>query len=368
MNHSTLQGVVQDKRYFHLLCLLRNLKKPGIISEQNPIVCSAAKVSAMFPVISNMPLYTFLCMTLFIVFIFVSVVSKVDRRMRWSSTILHSSDHLEKPESKSGPVPANKRLFQGCVELLQNIFPRYMKSNRNIFPDYASLSGIPLPKAYLGFNITRALPRPYRPFRWVYHQTMCMYYHQSIFHNPKSIPQCKHLSTGHHSYCFQAFKKMEPDWWLELENTYILRISQRKELFEKHGKNVLDCLPGAEASCRELMEMALQFLVARYPHCFSLKYKPQSVTQPTGIVFINRILNKEFHLDGIDPLLVLLENVPEDFAIMIPNSNTGDYELRAGVICSSLGWTLGTKIGMNLQGIHQPIPDYKEKLSLSMDR
>lgn len=42
------------------------------------------------------------------------------------------------------------------------------------FPDYASLSGVPLPSPYPGFDIDRALPRPYRPFRWNYHQTMGM--------------------------------------------------------------------------------------------------------------------------------------------------------------------------------------------------
>jgi hypothetical protein len=42
------------------------------------------------------------------------------------------------------------------------------------FPDYATLSGVPLPSPYLEFEISKALPRPYRPFRWAYHQTMCM--------------------------------------------------------------------------------------------------------------------------------------------------------------------------------------------------
>jgi hypothetical protein len=41
------------------------------------------------------------------------------------------------------------------------------------FPDYAELSGVPLPQPYHGFDIRKALPRPYRPFRWSYHQTMC---------------------------------------------------------------------------------------------------------------------------------------------------------------------------------------------------
>lgn len=41
------------------------------------------------------------------------------------------------------------------------------------FPDYATLSGVPLPQPYNGFILKKAIPRPYRPFRWAYHQTMC---------------------------------------------------------------------------------------------------------------------------------------------------------------------------------------------------
>ena len=41
------------------------------------------------------------------------------------------------------------------------------------FPDYAALSGVPLPQPYHEFKIETAKPRPYRPFRWAYHQTMC---------------------------------------------------------------------------------------------------------------------------------------------------------------------------------------------------
>lgn len=40
------------------------------------------------------------------------------------------------------------------------------------FPAYNLLSGVPLPQPYEGFDHTKALPRPYRPLRWAYHQTM----------------------------------------------------------------------------------------------------------------------------------------------------------------------------------------------------
>ena len=43
------------------------------------------------------------------------------------------------------------------------------------FPNYAELSGVPLPEAYKEFKIETAIARPYRPVRWTYHQTMCMF-------------------------------------------------------------------------------------------------------------------------------------------------------------------------------------------------
>lgn len=41
------------------------------------------------------------------------------------------------------------------------------------FPDYALLSGVPHPKPCPVFDINKAVFRPFRPFRWNYHQTMC---------------------------------------------------------------------------------------------------------------------------------------------------------------------------------------------------
>jgi len=153
---------------------------------------------------------------------------------------------------------------------------------------------------------------------------------------------------------------MEPDWWLELENTYVKRIKQRQDLYAKYGEGVLQALPGSELACKELMEMALQFLCARYPHYFTLDKEK--------MIFHNGILHTETDLKATPPLHVLLNNVPEDFALMMRNETTGYYFFRAGVICSALGWSVATKIGMQLHEIHAPIPDYKEKMQFSMDR
>lgn len=156
---------------------------------------------------------------------------------------------------------------------------------------------------------------------------------------------------------------METDWWLEFDQSYTSRIMERKELFAKHGKLVLNYLPGSELGCKEIMEHALQFCCARYPDYFRLSRSPSK-----GYIFHNGILKSETVIRDVHPLRVLLDNVPEDFAVMLRNPEDGCYYFRAGVICSSLGWNVDTKLGMQLKQIHSPIPDYKEKMEFSMDR
>lgn len=161
------------------------------------------------------------------------------------------------------------------------------------------------------------------------------------------------------NYPHAAYYKLDADYWIELESTYRQRIAQRKELYAKHGTDVLNSLPGSELACKELMEMVLQFVCARYPNCFQIK---------DNKILVNNILGTTHDLTKTQPLHVLLENIPEDFALVLRDEKTGRYVFRAGVICSSVGWNLGTKLGMDLATIHVPVPDFKEKLSFSMDR
>ncbi|KAJ7168158.1 hypothetical protein C8R43DRAFT_1094745 [Mycena crocata] len=194
-------------------------------------------------------------------------------------------------------------------------------------PDYSVLTGVRAPLPLLDFDIDTAKPRPYRPFRWEYHQTM-------------------------------SLKTMDPDRWIELESTYRTRIHQRTQLYIKHGKKIVDWLPGSEGACRELMEMVIQFVCARYPRQFSY----------ASGVFYNNILDLSSDTRAVHPLLVLLQHIPEDFLITQEDNKTGLYAFRAGVSCSSVGWNVSTKLGLNLQQIHVPVPDYKEKMEFSMDR
>ena len=153
---------------------------------------------------------------------------------------------------------------------------------------------------------------------------------------------------------------METDFWIELENTYVARVAERQKLYATHGSDVLQAFPGSELACKELMEMVVQFLCARYPKYFHLS-EDQSV-------LVNKILNTSTNIKTTLPLITLLDHVPEDFAIMLRNPDDGQYYFRGGIICSAIGWNLGNKIGLGLSDIHTPVPDYKEKMQMSMDR
>ncbi|RCI16398.1 hypothetical protein L249_2868 [Ophiocordyceps polyrhachis-furcata BCC 54312] len=235
------------------------------------------------------------------------------------------SSHHQAPRTKAN-VEADHRLAPDPSSTM--LFSRFTVGQVGDFPDYASLSGVRLPSPVADFAIEKAVPRPYRPFRWPYHQTM-------------------------------ALQKLDPDYWLELESSYRDRILQREALYAKHGRHIVDALPGSELAQKELMEMVIQFLCARYPQQFELR----------GPTFVNRLLGREQHLgEVVEPLRVLLSNVPEDFAIVLPDERTGRYSFRAGIICSAVGWHLNQKMGLSLAEIHEPVPHYKEKIAFSVDR
>lgn len=135
------------------------------------------------------------------------------------------------------------------------------------FPDYSTLTGVPYPKPYgPQFDIKKAIFRPFRPFRWSYHQTMAHY-------------------------------RFDPDWWVELDQSYLSSMAQRKQLKEKHRELIYYSDPGSELACRELMEMLLQFICKRYPRYFSL-HQGETILQ-------NRILNTRTDLLSTPPLEVI---------------------------------------------------------------
>ncbi|KAH6652264.1 hypothetical protein BKA67DRAFT_626947 [Truncatella angustata] len=225
------------------------------------------------------------------------------------------------PTTKVQPLE-QKNLFTSTGLLTQEV------KALGRFPNYSVLSGVPHPNPAPSFDITKANFRPFRPFRWTYHQTM-------------------------------AVMKMEPDYWIELEQNYSRRMQQRLELWKEHGERVLFEAPGSELAARELMEMVVQFLTIRYPQYFQL--------EDDNKILRNRLLETATVIGSMTPLEVLMRNVPEDFTVMLRSEEDGNYYLRAATVCSSVGWNIGLHKNKVLRRIHDNVPHW-EKMAFSVDR
>jgi hypothetical protein len=138
-------------------------------------------------------------------------------------------------------------------------------------------------------------------------------------------------------------------------------MESRQTLLEQYEDRIMNLGsdPVSVAAARELMEMVVQFVCIRYPKQFHLEQDDN--------VLVNTLLGSRTDVN-IDPLKTLFDNIPEDFAIMIRNPENGMYYLRGGIICSSIGWDLGTHLNKELKDIHDGVPDYMSKMTLSMNR
>jgi hypothetical protein len=154
--------------------------------------------------------------------------------------------------------------------------------------------------------------------------------------------------------------KLEPDYWLELEQNYFRRMEERMKIWKEQGEKVMFHTPGSELASRELMEMVLQFLTIRYPHYFQL--------EADKTVFRNRLLGTTTVINSMHPLEVLYRHVPEDFAVMCRSEEDGLYYLRSAMICSSVGWNVGLHKNKVLRRIHDNVPLWEEKMAFSVDR
>lgn len=215
------------------------------------------------------------------------------------------------------------------------------------FPDYSVLSGVPHPEPLTSFDIKTAKFRPFRPFRWTYHQTMGEQWIIALLRPNKLTER-------------EALMKMEPDYWVELEHNYFKRMTQRMELYKEHGEKVMFWAPGSELASRELMEMVVQNICIRYPQYFQL--------EKDNTLLRNRLLDTVTDISSMPPLQVLFNNVPEDFAVMCRSEDDGMYYLRSAMICSSVGWNVGLHKNKILRRIHDNVPQWEEKMAFSVDR
>ncbi|KAL7004042.1 hypothetical protein EMMF5_006401 [Cystobasidiomycetes sp. EMM_F5] len=147
------------------------------------------------------------------------------------------------------------------------------------------------------------------------------------------------------------------------DKDYIKNLELKKQVIAEHGPVVLDCLPECEDACGELLDMLVDWLPKRYPTLFS--------TLANGSGIRNEVTKVEFEdtdrMKGTAALLAISQLVQDDF-LMGQKKENGTIAFTAGIVAMPGFYLLSEKIGQSLEEVHRPVPSFKEKLLLSVER
>ncbi|KAJ5687744.1 hypothetical protein N7536_010363 [Penicillium majusculum] len=173
---------------------------------------------------------------------------------------------------------------------------------------------------------------------------------------------------------------LDPSELLPMDKTYKDRLALRKSVLEQHHDVVVainnDQTPEEDPRIRpaisELYNFVLgTYLPTRYPSMFKLNAE-SSIFQNlvTGTTWPTTLSPTT---PAIQALEILSQTVDDDFLILLPelSPDAGEqpkYVLQAHAVCFPAGFNTRKKLGLRLVDIHVPVPGYREKMELSMDR
>lgn len=195
----------------------------------------------------------------------------------------------------------------------------------------------PTPLMITPEQVTNYDDRPWRPFRWPYHQTM------SIF-------------------------RLDINHWLDMDKYYCHYLEEKRRIWKKFGKENIDWLPESEDACIELMETVTDHMLERYPLLFTLLQDKKDKGKIVRNEITKEVLDMTHPLKE-PPLLYVTKMAKEDFYIVRKNpEDQKHYLIAAAVPFPGGSFGINEKIGKHLDFIHTDVPYYEEKLKKSMER
>ncbi|KAG4418257.1 hypothetical protein IFR04_008615 [Cadophora malorum] len=178
---------------------------------------------------------------------------------------------------------------------------------------------------------------------------------------PYQFPPMKERTS---SRMAMGLKRLDESNWLTLDSNYLPEHAERLNLLTTRRSNVIECLPGSEAACQEVLNIVTSFLSTRFPQHFAI------ISSPSGPKIINHLTDEIFPIGPTcpNPLEVAAKLSMEDFNILLRHPETGEYHLQASATLFPAGWKLQERIGTSMANLHRPVPGWKEKLQSSVNR
>ncbi len=157
-------------------------------------------------------------------------------------------------------------------------------------------------------------------------------------------------------------KITEAEWFeiFDLEERAI-QIAEKRKLLASDHDEVFMSDPTALASSTEVLNLMLKHLPTIRPDLYSRTRDTIKLEPHSG--FEGGEWSTELKENGMHPLDLAARLVQEDLVIMLPpDEKRSGWWLAAGSISFPSRWSLKEKFGRTMDGIHAPVPFYKDQL------
>lgn len=167
-----------------------------------------------------------------------------------------------------------------------------------------------------------------------------------------SFPPREYLPFKDETYKIDLrFDRITPDDIFEIDEEYEADMKRKSHILAtRPAELLLPGVPGCEAAKQEVLSLVSQTLIRNFPDRFQMRHT----------ILQNIATGEHFDLADQDrnPMEVVARLVQEDIAVM--QQINGRMILSCGAVLSPLGWSGSQKLGMDLQGIHNPVPHFNE--------
>lgn len=137
----------------------------------------------------------------------------------------------------------------------------------------------------------------------------------------------------------------------------------KKQVIENVGSDAIDCREGGYEGCMEMLECLVEYLPRRFPTIFSMSSDGREIH--------NHITGETFNITRScltqHPLFIAGRLVEDDLNILVEGPR-GEYILKAVLSAFPAGFHVKDKMDKELTEIHKPVPMYKEKMQVAMNK
>ncbi|CAE6435103.1 hypothetical protein ACGC1H_002847 [Rhizoctonia solani] len=172
-------------------------------------------------------------------------------------------------------------------------------------------------------------------------------------------------------YQTMAHQPLSPNNWIELSASYRWYLAEKKRVIEEQGKKVIDSLPENDAACGELLELVVEFMTTRYPTLFDRLLVTQDNKELDGIY--SHVTGERYQWvrgcppEGVEGLGIVSRLTENDF-LMARERDDGHIYFVGGLVAFPGFYLLSEKIGKSMHDVHLPVPQFNQKLLVSVER